>query len=182
MNLFKGTFLTLAIAFSGTLFGQVNVKISGNIFNTKSDTIWISQFYGSSFKDIHPIIKDNKGNFEFEGQIPNPDYYVLKIDDSYINLFLRDSSDIKIYSEGRDVAEYTNITGSPESSLMKEAVDLITNWKTKQDSALALINKTLKRKQRLINQCKKSLVIIKQEFKVLLQEIPILQFYSLYYL
>ncbi|MGC6434651.1 MAG: redoxin family protein [Crocinitomicaceae bacterium] len=151
MNLFKGTFLTLAITFSGTIFGQVNVKISGNIFNTKSDTIWISQFYGSSFKDIHPIIKDNKGNFEFEGQIPNPDYYVLKIDDSNINLILRDSSDIKIYSDGRDVAEYTNITGSPESSLMKEAVDLITDWKTKQDSALALIKQNPK-KEAEINQ------------------------------
>ncbi len=139
MNLFKGTFLTLAIAFSGTLIGQANVKISGNIFNTKSDTIWISQFYGSSFKDIQPIVKDKKGNFEYKGQVPAPDYYVLRVDESNINLILRDSSDIKIYSDGNDVAKFTNMTGSPESSLMKEAIDLITDWKIKQDSALALI-------------------------------------------
>ena len=132
MNLFKGTFLTLAIAFSGTLVGQANVKISGNIFNTKSDTIWISQFYGSSFRDIQPIVKDKKGNFEFKGQVPTPDYYVLRVDESNINLILRDSSDIKIYSDGNDVAKYTNMTGSPESTLMKEAIDLITDWKIKQ--------------------------------------------------
>jgi hypothetical protein len=61
---------------------EINVKISGTIFNSPVDTFYVSQFFGNYYKDYHKITPDKKGNFAFVGKLPSMDYYILRVANS----------------------------------------------------------------------------------------------------
>ena len=116
-------------------FSQINVKISGEIFNTKNDTLKISQIIGNKYVDILKAVVDKKGMFKFEGKLSAPDYYVLRVRNQQLNLILRDKSDIKIYGDANNFSQFNNIVNSDESVKLNEFVAVMTNYNFKKDSA-----------------------------------------------
>jgi thiol-disulfide isomerase/thioredoxin len=145
--------LLSALLFSFISFSQITVTVTGNIFNTNEDTIKISQFFGTHYKDIlaapiakkghhfvknskgHYRLKAKKGNFTLTGTIANPDYYVLRLGDTHINLILRDKSTITVYADGSNIQAYATINGSVESANMNEFIKSLSAWNQKQDTA-----------------------------------------------
>ncbi len=97
----------------------IKVKVSGNIFNAKADSVHLAQFMGNRFYNLKSTKLSAKGDFSIESEIPNPDFYVLVIGEDKINLILKKDSDIKIYGDGKDLNHFSNIIGSPESDAMK---------------------------------------------------------------
>ena len=97
----KLSFLFLFILPFG-LFAQnaIQVKVSGMIFNAKIDSVFISQNFGSYYKNYAATALDKKGNFQFNVQLPNPDYYYLRVGSENIHLILKNNSDIKVYGDG----------------------------------------------------------------------------------
>ena len=126
---------TLLISFIG--FGQnpISVIVSGNIFNTKEDTVKISQFFGTHYVDFLKVPFAKNGDFTIKGNLPNPDYYVLRVGNSHLNIILRNNSDVKIYGDGTNIFAFNNIVGSSESSTMNDFIKTLSNWNIKQDSA-----------------------------------------------
>lgn len=118
---------------------SIHAEISGMIFNSGQDSVFISQYFGDHYIN-HVGTKFKKdGTFEFKCNLPNPDYYVLRFGENHINLIIRDKSAIKIYGDGGNIARFTNIIGSTESSNMNQYLQLESSWKHTLDSANALV-------------------------------------------
>lgn len=128
--------LIATLFFLNTLltFGQMPTLISGNIFNAKSDSVYLAHVIGSKFENLFGTKIDEKGNFELKGEIPAVDYYAVRIGDEAILLFLRDNADIQIYGDGANLMSFVNIINSEESSNMFKFVQESYQWhKTKAD-------------------------------------------------
>lgn len=145
--------LLYALFFCGTLFAQkpIQVTVSGNIFNTKIDSVSVSQFYGSHYKDFFKAALTKKGDFVLKGTLPNPDYYVLRVGGSHVNLILREGSDVKVYGDGANIYAFCNIVGSDESKNMNDFIKVMSAWNFKRDSAMALIQKEPTRQEEISN-------------------------------
>ena len=121
-------------------FGQeIKVKVSGMIFNTGQDSIYLSQFFGTHYTHFHGVKLDKNGNFEIKGTVPNPDYYVLKVGSDHINVILREGSDIKVYGDGKAIKDHVNFVGSDESANMYGYLQMLNKWNTKSDSAMRVL-------------------------------------------
>ena len=147
--LFITAFLVLSISCQAQK--EINVKISGMIFNSPVDTFYVSQFFGNYYKDYHKITPDKKGNFAFVGKLPAMDYYILRVGNSNVQLILRDNSDLKVYGDGKKLKEFCNISGSDESKAMNDFATIIENWSIKSDSAMNALKADPTREQN-INQ------------------------------
>lgn len=120
-------------------FAQINVKVSGNIFNPPADKIFISHYVGQTLVDDLTTTLKKDGNFEFTGKVVAPDYYVLRVGTTNINLVLRENSDIKIYGDGKNLNNFVNIVDSDESSNMFKFLKIVEDWKQLTDSANMVI-------------------------------------------
>lgn len=100
----------------------INVKVSGNVFNTTVDSVFLSQYIGNKFVNVQSSKLTPKGDFAMACQLPSPDFYVLRIGDERINLIMRPDSDIKVYADGKNVGMFSNIIGSDESAEMKKFI------------------------------------------------------------
>lgn len=120
---------------------QINVKVSGNIFNSEADSVYISQFFGDHYEDhVGTKLKKN-GDFDIKAELANPDYYVLRIGNEHINLILRADSEIKVYGDGKNLNKFANIIGSDESSNMNQFLRVKNDWEVLVDSAnTAIVN------------------------------------------
>jgi len=114
-------------------------QVSGQIFASGADSIFISQQFGSTYKNYHSSPLDKNGNFELKGELPSPDYYLLRIGQNSLNLVIRDSSRIQVYGDGRNLLQHCNFVNAEESRQMHEYIVLNTNWRNKADSAMSAI-------------------------------------------
>lgn len=144
-------FLSFLFLSLSTFAQGLKVHVEGNIFYSGTDSIRLSQNFGSYFKDYAVSKLDAKGNFELSGVVPGPDYYLLRIGQQALHLVIRDSSMIKIYADGRKISSQCNFVNSEESRQMHEYVLLTSSWQQKTDSALAVIKQDPS-KEAFINQ------------------------------
>lgn len=127
--------LLLGITFGS--FAQVTpVKVSGMIFKTGEDSIFVSQYLGGTeYTDYFGGPLDEQGNFELEGNVPAPNYYVIRFGKRHVPIILRNESNIKIYGDGRNVDQYLNIVNSDESHDLIEYLRLTADWQRKSAEA-----------------------------------------------
>ena len=83
-----------------TLFSQIKVKISGNIFNSTSDSIYISSTQGNKYINHFSVLPDKKGNYVMEGTLPFPDYYQFRLGNQAIHVILKEGTNMQIYGDG----------------------------------------------------------------------------------
>ncbi len=142
---------TLTLFISGILLAQqpIKVKVSGNIFNTTADSVKVAQFYGNYYKDFASAPLDKKGNFTIESTLPDKDYYVLRVGNTHINLILEDKSDVKIYGDGSNIGQFSNIIGSEPTSNMNQFIREMEVWNRKRDSATQLIQQDPSRQEEI---------------------------------
>jgi len=114
-------------------------KISGQIFSSGADSIYLSQQFGTTFKNYYASPISAKGNFELKGILAGPDYYILRVGQNNLNLVIRDSTPIQIFGDGHNLLQFCNFVNAEESRQMHEYVVLNSNWRVKTDSALAAI-------------------------------------------
>mgnify|MGYP002628444201 CR=1 FL=1 len=127
------------IGISINAISQINVSVTGNIFNPPSEKIYISHYVGQNLTDVLTTTIKKDGNFTFTGKVPAPDYYILRIGTTNINLILREGSDIKIYGDGKNLNNFLNIVNSEESANMYQFVKDIEAWKQLTDSVNQII-------------------------------------------
>lgn len=145
------TFTSLFIGIFAFAQKPINVSITGNIFNADVDSISLSQYYGSHYVDYIKVPLSKKGDFSIKGSLNAPDYYVIRVGGSHLNLILRDSSNVKLYGDGSNINSYCNIVGSDESNNMNNFIKTMTIWNAKRDSAVALIQKDPSRQTEISN-------------------------------
>lgn len=132
------------IAIMATCFlninAQINVDVSGQFFNAQTDSIYIAQFNGKSYMSFFGGKLDAKGNYKLKGKLPNPDYYVLRLGNTHVNVILKDSSKIKVYGDASRLKQFCNFVGSDESQAMNSFAVRLEAWNTKNDSAVKAVN------------------------------------------
>lgn len=137
----KITSFLIAFGILSTAFAQnIHVTVTGNIFNSGQDSVYLAQFFGTHYTHHHGTKMNKDGTFKFENvELPYADYYVLHLGKKHINLILRDNSTIKVYADGKRMDEFINIVGSDESSNMHSFLLKQAAWNAKSDSALQVI-------------------------------------------
>lgn len=140
MRLLTALLLTAATS-SSIAQNAITVNVSGNIFNTDSDSVFISQFFGTHYVDYLGAPFNDDNTFTLEGELPNPDYYVIRFGKQHLNLILRDKSDIKVYGDGSNITRFSNVLGSQETTDMNSFLFLMNDWQAKQDTAIAQIKR-----------------------------------------
>lgn len=123
----------------GTFAQEINVKVSGTIFNSGQDSVYLAQFFGDHYEQFYAKKLKKDGSFEIKCTLPNADYYVLKLGDKHINLILRNDSDIQVYGDGSQINKFVNIVGSDESANMFGFLQSLNQWQAKSDSAMRVI-------------------------------------------
>ena len=127
-----------------SVIGQkAQLNLSGSIFNSTTDSIFVAQFFGDEkYRNYDTIIMDSKGNFNAQVVLPKQDYYVARIGTTNIHLVVREKNDIKIYGDGKKLNQFCNVLGSEESNSMNKFDKIIQKWKSKNDSAQVVISKS----------------------------------------
>ena len=143
--------LLLFLIVNTAMTQNAELNIAGSIFNSPTDTLYISQvFEQGKYKTYDTILLDEKGNFNSKIILPKEDYYIAKLGDSEIHLVIREKNDIKIYGDGRKLNEFCNILGSDESNSMNKFDKVIKRWQAKNDSVMLVISQD-KEKEKEIN-------------------------------
>jgi thiol-disulfide isomerase/thioredoxin len=128
------------LSFLSSAQTPIQATVSGNIFNTVGDSVYISQFYGTHYVNFIGGKLDKKGNFKLTGKLPAKDYYVLRISkNQHINIILKDKSNIQIYGDGKNITAFHNIVGSDESSALNDFIVRLQLYNQKKDSATAYL-------------------------------------------
>jgi len=145
----KNLGIILLAFFPFGIFGQnaIKVTVSGMIFNANVDSVRISQNFGNAYKDYGSAAMDKKGNFKLTLELPNPDYYYLRVGNDNIHLILKNNSDIKVYGDGKKLKDFCNFVGSDESKAMNDFSHIAEKWTAKSDSALTAIKTDPSREQ-----------------------------------
>lgn len=134
-----GFILLFLLPFGMKAQNPIQVKVSGMFFNTNVDSVYISQNFGSYYKNYAATKLDKKGNFLFDVSLPNPDFYYLRVGNDNIHVILKNNSDIKVYGDGAKLKEFCNFVGSDESKAMNDFAHISEKWNAKSDSALNAI-------------------------------------------
>lgn len=129
--------ITLLLFLNVTFAQQIKVTLSGNIFNSTKDTIFISQYYGgNNYKDFLKVPIDKKGNYSIKGILPIKDIYVIRVgDNQHLNLILRDESNIQVFGDAKNLISFHNIVGSEESAQLNKYIIQMQTYNSKKDSA-----------------------------------------------
>ncbi|RFC53891.1 TlpA family protein disulfide reductase [Brumimicrobium aurantiacum] len=110
--------------------------LKGQIFNTESDTLKLVQNDGKQNTVVEHISLDEKGFFEKSVELPSHDFYVLSLEDNQgVNFIYQGEDTLKIYGDGSNLLQHTNIIGSPSSTALLDFVRINTAYKAKLDSA-----------------------------------------------
>lgn len=118
---------------------EIEVTVSGNIFNANSDSIYLSRKSGEQMVKMKGVKFKKTGDFEIKTKLPSPDYYALNFGNSTVNLILRAGSEIKVYGDGANFGKFCNIVGSDESARMNEFTREKDTWIAYVDSINAAI-------------------------------------------
>lgn len=153
-------------------FAQTGVpyQISGNIFNAKSPTIFLSRFTTSGFEDLGQSKISKEGNFELKGTVPAEDYYVLRIDNEIVNVIIRKNSNFKLYGDGAQLTKFSNIVGSDESSNLHKFAVKLDAWNKRKDSAVVIVKQDPTQSERVNADMQHHYVEFQNEFKSFINE------------
>jgi thiol-disulfide isomerase/thioredoxin len=121
-------------------FAQTSVKVSGQFLNAPSDSVYIAKFTGKGYINYQGTKADKQGKFTLKTTVPAPDYYVIRVGNMHANIILRDSSDIKVYGDKKNLKDICNFVGSDESQAMNQFAVRMERWNMKKDSAYKAIN------------------------------------------
>ena len=135
----KSNISTLLLLLTSFSWAQIDVRISGTIFNSPEDSVFLTQYQNNRFVKLAGTSFDKEGKFEIKTSVAHPDYYVLRVGETNINMILRPNSDIQVYGDGTKLNDFVNIVNSEESSSMQQYMQLLMKWQTKSDSATAVL-------------------------------------------
>lgn len=115
---------------------KIKVKVSGEIYNLPSDSLFISHKTGNVLVDIFKEEVKKNGKFSFKVDFPAKDYYLLRLSDGQtLNLIIQGEDEIKIYGDGKNIFMHSNIVGSDASTALNNYMRYYSQYSTKLDSA-----------------------------------------------
>ncbi len=173
----KKLFIPITVSF--VIFGfsagaqnPIKAKVSGTIFGSGEDSIFLAQNFGTHYVDYHATTFGDDGSFAMELELPNPDYYVLRFGDQYVNIIIRENSDIQVYGDGKRLDEFTNFINSQESQDMHIFTGMAEEWRIKRDSALVQMEQNPEKKDEINHRMSSEFNRFRSEHKAFIKQHP----------
>lgn len=168
---------------AGSFAQEIEVKVSGMVFNSTQDSVHLARFFGDRYEYYESVKLSKDGEFKFNSKLPFPDYYVLKFGSQHVNLILKNGSDIKVYGDGKNLSLFANIVGSDETKNMNEFLRSIYQWQQKSDSANQVVAQDPSKKEALTKEMNSAYSVFQGEQRTFVAQnanspalFPILQF------
>lgn len=140
---FKYLLFVFAFVFSTNAFLQNTavpiggmVHIEGQFVGAENQKLYLlNQAFGGLKNPLYVANTTPDGKFNIDTTIAIRDYYFLRLENGQtINLVLEPGDSVQIYSDAKNVLNYTNIIGSDHSVLMNEYLIEYTSFKMFEDS------------------------------------------------
>lgn len=144
MRLLLGTFffLFLISGYSQAPFPALgDVHIEGQIVNGKNQRIMLAnQNLGGVSNPLVTVMTDSTGKFTLDTPIPFQDYYFLRFDNGQTyNIILFGADSIKIYTDTRNVLNFTSVINSQHTVVLNEFLKQYYEFKNFEDSLRSVI-------------------------------------------
>lgn len=138
----KRIFWTLLIFSAQLGFAQAiypalgDAHIEGQVVNGKNQRVMLAnQNLGGVSSPLVVVATDSVGKFKMDSPLPFQDYYFLRFENGQIlNLILFGADSITVYTDTRNVLNFSSIINSPHSVVMNEFLRQFYTFKNMEDS------------------------------------------------
>lgn len=121
-----------------------NVSIEGKIDNAKGKTLYLDHLHVASTTAVDSVELDEEGRFEFDLNVTQPEFYLLRLSNGKLLTLLAEENDkMLVYSKAENMNKKYIVEGSKGSKLVKQINDTLNVTKAK----IANIRKQLEEKK-----------------------------------
>lgn len=113
-----------------------DVHIEGQVVDVKNQRIMLAnQNLGGASSPLAVVMTDSLGKFKLDSPLPFQDYYFLRFENGQIlNLVLFGADSITVYTDSRNILNFSSIINSPHSVVMNEFLRNFYTFKNFEDS------------------------------------------------
>ncbi|MGM0667444.1 MAG: DUF4369 domain-containing protein, partial [Bacteroidota bacterium] len=110
----------LAILFAGC--GEKKFTINGKLDNPSPDTyVYLDRLGGMNLEPYDSVLIDEKGVFEFDGEIQNPEFFLIRISESnFLTTLLEPGEKLSLTANADSIGFTAEVKGSPGTGKMLE--------------------------------------------------------------
>lgn len=128
----------LFIILLSILFGctkETEFSIQGKITNASGKYIYLDELKLSTSQVVDSVKINKEGEFEFEGHVDFPTFYLLKLsENNFITLLVDTVDNVQVYADAANFSRDYVVVGSEGSELVRDLNKKLTNTKHKLDS------------------------------------------------
>lgn len=130
---------------------QFSYDISGVIFNTKSENVYLSSFRNNELVDIQKTKLGKDGKYSLKGKVNNQDYYIIRLDDKQsIDIILKaDNATFKVSGDASNLKKFYMISGSSDSEKLNSFSNEYLGFNKYKDSLIQILQKDPSRESEL---------------------------------
>ena len=114
-------------------------KISGHISNAEGKYVYLDKLKVTATENVDSVKVDNKGEFEFTGDVHYPTFFLLKLSEkNFITLLVDSSENVQVAGDAANFSRDYVVTGSEGSTLVQELNQHLSKTKHQMDSIRSL--------------------------------------------
>ena len=114
-------------------------SIRGSISNAEGQYIYLDELGVDSSMKIDSFLLGNKGEFEFEGNVTFPTFYLLKLNEkNFITLLVDSTEQVEVYGDAANFSRDYKVSGSEGSVQVQELNTRLISTKHQLDSIESL--------------------------------------------
>lgn len=112
--------------------GANNYTIEGKLNNASSGQVYLYELGEQQFVPRDTAEIDKNGTFAFEGQVQEPSFYRITVDQQNGLMLVLDSGKIKVEADAKDLNGTAKVEGSEDTKLFLELNKLVNESRMKQ--------------------------------------------------
>ena len=114
-------------------------SIRGSISNAEGQYIYLDELGVDSSMKIDSFLLGNNGEFEFEGSVSFPTFYLLKLNEkNFVTLLVDSTEQVEVYGDAANFSRDYKVSGSEGSAQVQELNSRLVSTKHQLDSIESL--------------------------------------------
>ena len=132
-------FVILAAAFLAACDDSTHYKINGRISNAEGKYVYLDELKVTTSEIVDSVQIDKKGEFEFDGVVKHPTFFLLKLSEkNFITLLVDSAEDVQVAGDAANFSRDYVVSGSEGSALVQELNQHLSRTKHQMDSIRSL--------------------------------------------
>ncbi len=114
-------------------------SIRGSISNAEGQYLYLDELGVDSSMKIDSFLLGNNGEFEFEGNVSFPTFYLLKLNErNFVTLLVDSTEQVEVYGDAANFSRDYKVSGSEGSAQVQELNSRLVSTKHQLDSIESL--------------------------------------------